>query len=77
MRGLINNKLECTSIWKEAVVGQLRVLAQHLSEGSEEDQWNLHQVGLSRGRDLNPGTLKHEAGMLSTRTRRSVVNTIL
>jgi hypothetical protein len=33
----------------------------------------LSQESWSPGRDLNPGTPEHEAGVLTTRPRRSVI----
>jgi hypothetical protein len=66
----MNDELE--RMWKEAVVAKFKVLLfRHFPGGTEKNQ-NVSQHSLSPGRNLNPGPPEYEAGVLTTRPRRSV-----
>jgi hypothetical protein len=67
----MNNALE--KIWKEAVVTLFQVLSRHLPGGTEKFHENLIQDNNCLARDLNPGPPEYEAGVLTTRLRRSDV----
>jgi hypothetical protein len=45
-----------------------KVLSRHSSGGTEEN----HEKPRSLGKDLNPGPTEYDAGVLTTRPRRSV-----
>jgi hypothetical protein len=49
-----------------------KVLSWHSPGWTDESHENLGQNSRSPGRDLNPGPPKQEAGVLTTRQRRSV-----
>jgi hypothetical protein len=66
----MNDGLE--RMWKEAVVAYLKVLVRLFSGGTEQTTKNLSLDSWSSGRDLNPGPRECEAGVLTTRPRRSV-----
>jgi hypothetical protein len=50
-----------------------KVLSQHSRGGTEENHKTRSQYRRSPGRDLKPGPLEYEAGMSTTRPRRSAI----
>jgi hypothetical protein len=62
-------------MWKEPIVAHFKVLSQHLPGGTEESHERT-QNSRFPGRDLNPGSPKHEAGVLITRPRCSVIQAV-
>jgi hypothetical protein len=60
-------------IWKEAAVAYVLSSYPRIRlEGLRKTMKNLSQDSRSRGRDLNTGLPEYEAGVLTTRTQRSV-----
>jgi hypothetical protein len=55
-------------MWKEAVVAYVKNHPVIFLEGQRQSTVKLSQDNRPPGRDLKPGTLKYEAGMLTTRT---------
>jgi hypothetical protein len=51
----------------------LKVLSRHSRGGTEKNHKNLSLVSWSPGRDFNPRPPECEAGVLATRTQRSVL----
>jgi hypothetical protein len=47
--------------------GLIKALSQYLSGGLRKITNNLSQYNRSPGRNLNPGSLEYEAGVLTTR----------
>jgi hypothetical protein len=65
----VNDKLE--RMWKVAVVAYFKQLSQYFPRETEEKH-KKSQSSRSPCRDLNPGLPEYEAGVLTTRPRRSV-----
>jgi hypothetical protein len=69
-RMIVNNELE--RMWKEAAVALFKELSRHLTGRTEETHENLIQTSLSLGRNLNPGSPRYEAEVITTLLQRSV-----
>jgi hypothetical protein len=67
----VNDELE--TIWKVAFVTNFKVLSGHLPGGTEEKHKIIGQDIRSPGIGLDPGPPEYEAGVLTTRSRRSIV----
>jgi hypothetical protein len=70
----VNDELE--RIVKRRSSHMFKVLAGHSTGGTEESQETISQDSQSPGRDLNPEAPEYEAGVLTTRPRRSVTHHI-
>jgi hypothetical protein len=58
---------ELKMLRKESVVAGFKILAQHLSVGTEENSSENPHNNRSPGRELKPGPVPYEAEMLTTR----------
>jgi hypothetical protein len=66
----VNDKLQ--RMWKEAAVASFKALFWHLPGGIEENHKKLSQDSRYPGQHLNPIHPAYEAGVITTRPRRSV-----
>jgi hypothetical protein len=58
---------ELEGMWMETAVAKFKVVSRYLLERLRTTTASLSQNNQSPGRDLDPGPLEYEAGLLATR----------